>query len=135
MGSLGWIVTLSRPSGYGPVPHDEVAMRGYGAEVHLRPGEGPRRRAAGAHQRAGEGSQGAQEVTYLLGGRGFSVLSPGPYPLLQEHAKATLAAGKPRTYQREGNRKYLLSGLVRCAICGYGCSGHAKTSKGKRRSY
>ena len=30
---------------------------------------------------------------------------------------------------------YLLSGLVSCAICGYGCSGHANTSKGKRRSY
>ncbi len=56
-------------------------------------------------------------------------------PLLQERAQAVLAEGKRRTYQRKGNRKYLLSGLVRCAICGYGCSGHAKTSKGKRRSY
>jgi Recombinase zinc beta ribbon domain len=56
-------------------------------------------------------------------------------PRLQEQAKANLAQGKRRTYQREGNRKYLLSGLVKCAICGYGCSGHATTSKGKRRSY
>ena len=56
-------------------------------------------------------------------------------PLLQEQAKASLAEGKRRTSRREGNRKYLLSGLVRCTICGYGCSGHASTSKGKRRSY
>jgi site-specific DNA recombinase len=56
-------------------------------------------------------------------------------PLFQEQAKATLAEGKRRNYQREGNRKYLLAGLVKCAICGYGCSGHATTSKCKRRSY
>ena len=35
VGSLGWIDTLSRPSGYGPVPHEAAAMRGYGAEVNL----------------------------------------------------------------------------------------------------
>ncbi|MDP8925869.1 MAG: recombinase family protein [Actinomycetota bacterium] len=84
------------------------------------------------HQRA---YSGIHEVT--LGGS-ERVERPVPAiidPLLQEQAKAALAEGKRRTYQREGNRKYLLSGLVRCAICGYGCSGHANTAKGKRRSY
>jgi site-specific DNA recombinase len=84
------------------------------------------------HQRA---YSGVHEVT--LGGS-ERVERPVPAiidPLLQEQAKAALAEGKRRTYQREGNRKYLLSGLVRCAICDYGCSGHASTAKGKRRSY
>jgi site-specific DNA recombinase len=84
------------------------------------------------HQRA---YSGIHEVT--LGGS-ERVERPVPAiiaPLLQEQAKAALAQGKRRTYQREGSRKYLLSGVVRCAVCGYGCSGHATTSKGKRRSY
>jgi len=84
------------------------------------------------HQRA---YSGVHEVT--LGGS-ERVERPVPAiidPLFQEQAKATLAEGKRRNYQREGNRKYLLAGLVKCAICGYGCSGHATTSKGKRRSY
>jgi site-specific DNA recombinase len=84
------------------------------------------------HQRA---YSGVHEVT--LGGSEH-VERPVPAivdPLLQEPAKAVLAEGKRRTYQRKGNQKYLRSGLVRCAICGYGCSGHATTSKGKRRSY
>jgi hypothetical protein len=34
-GALDWIDTLSRPSGDGPVVHDEAAMRGYSAEVNL----------------------------------------------------------------------------------------------------
>jgi site-specific DNA recombinase len=84
------------------------------------------------HQRA---YSGVHEVT--LGGS-ERVERPVPAiidPLLQEQAKATLAEGKRRTYPREGSRKYLLAGLVKCAICGYGCSGHASTSKGKKRSY
>ena len=84
------------------------------------------------HQRA---YSGVHEVT--LGGS-ERVERPVPAvidPLVQEQAKAALAEGKRRTYQREGSRKYLLAGLVKCAICGYGCSGHASTSKGKRRSY
>ena len=84
------------------------------------------------HQRA---YSGVHEVT--LGGTG-RVERPVPAiidPLIQEQAKTTLAEGKRRTYQREGNRKYLLAGLVKCAFCGYGCSGRAVTSKGKRRSY
>jgi site-specific DNA recombinase len=84
------------------------------------------------HQRA---YSGVHEVT--LGGT-ERVERPVPAvvdPLLQERAKAALAEGKRRTYQREGSRKYLLAGLVKCAFCGYGCSGHASTSKGTRRSY
>lgn len=34
-GSLGWIDNISRPSGDGPIPHDEVAMRGYAQEINL----------------------------------------------------------------------------------------------------
>jgi site-specific DNA recombinase len=55
-------------------------------------------------------------------------------PKLQERARATLRENKRRPY-REGNRRYLLAGLVRCETCGYGCSGHATWGKGKRYSY
>jgi site-specific DNA recombinase len=55
-------------------------------------------------------------------------------PELQEHARAALRENK-RHPRREGDRRYLLAGLVRCATCGYGCSGHATWGKGKRYSY
>ncbi len=53
---------------------------------------------------------------------------------LQERARAALRKNKRRP-NREGNRRYLLAGLVRCETCGYGCSGHATWGKGKRYSY
>ena len=53
---------------------------------------------------------------------------------LQERARAALRENKRRP-NREGNRRYLLGGLVRCETCGYGCSGHATWGKGKRYSY
>jgi site-specific DNA recombinase len=43
---------------------------------------------------------------------------------LQDRAIATLTENG-RHRDRKGDRKYLLSGLVRCADCGYGCSGCA----------
>jgi site-specific DNA recombinase len=52
---------------------------------------------------------------------------------LQDRAIAALLESGRRN--REGDRKYLLSGLVRCADCGYGCSPCASWSKGKRYSY
>jgi site-specific DNA recombinase len=55
-------------------------------------------------------------------------------PELQERARAALRENKRRP-NREGNRRYLLGGLVRCETCGYGCSGHATWGKGKRYSY
>jgi site-specific DNA recombinase len=56
------------------------------------------------------------------------------HPDLQDRAiAALLESGRRRN--REGDHKYLLSGLVRCADCGYGCSGRAVWTKGKRYSY
>jgi len=55
-------------------------------------------------------------------------------PELQERARAALRENKRRP-NRDGNRRYLLAGLVRCETCGYGCSGHATWGKGKRYSY
>lgn len=55
-------------------------------------------------------------------------------PELQERARSSLHENKRRP-NREGNRQYLLGGLVRCETCGYGCSGHATWGKGKRYSY
>jgi site-specific DNA recombinase len=50
--------------------------------------------------------------------------------------KAIAALSENRRYRnRKNDRRYLLAGLVKCAHCGYGCSGHATWSKGKRYSY
>jgi site-specific DNA recombinase len=53
---------------------------------------------------------------------------------LQERARAALGENTRRR-GRGGDRRYLLGGIVRCAVCGYSCSGHATWSKGKRLSY
>jgi len=52
---------------------------------------------------------------------------------IQDRAIAALLENRRRR-NRDGDRKYLLSGLVKCAYCGYGCSASAAWSKGKRYS-
>jgi site-specific DNA recombinase len=57
-------------------------------------------------------------------------------PGLQQRAEAALEANRYRaSAQRKGARKYLLSGLVTCDICGYACTGHTSTRRGKKYSY
>jgi site-specific DNA recombinase len=53
---------------------------------------------------------------------------------LQERAQITLTENK-RYPRRKNDRKYLLSGLVMCAVCGSLCSGHPTTRKGKKYFY
>ena len=55
-------------------------------------------------------------------------------PKLQERAKTTLAENK-RYPERDNDRKYLLRGLVKCAVCGYACTGHPATRRGKKYYY
>jgi site-specific DNA recombinase len=50
-------------------------------------------------------------------------------PALQERAKATLAENKRRP-DRKSDRKYLLSGLVRCAVCSTSLTGSATSATG-----
>jgi site-specific DNA recombinase len=52
-------------------------------------------------------------------------------PNLQERAKAALSHNK-RYRNRKTDRKYLLAGLVKCAVCGSACVGHPRTSGGKK---
>jgi site-specific DNA recombinase len=55
---------------------------------------------------------------------------------LQERALAALEANKRRASpQRKNARKYLLTGLIRCGVCGFACSGRTITMRGKRYSY
>ncbi len=59
-------------------------------------------------------------------------------PGLQRHAQEALESNKHRASRvRKGARRYLLSGLVRCEICGRACGGHTVTSyyKGKATKY
>ena len=55
--------------------------------------------------------------------------------IVTRNSRSTPAPQNKRRPNREGNRRYLLAGLVRCETCGYGCSGHATWGKGKRYSY
>ncbi len=53
---------------------------------------------------------------------------------LQERARATLAGNK-RYGNRKTDRKYLLAGLVKCAVCGFACVGHSASARGKKYHY
>ncbi len=53
---------------------------------------------------------------------------------LQEQAKAALQHNK-RYRDRKRDRNYLLAGLVKCAVCGYACTGHSASARGKRYHY
>jgi site-specific DNA recombinase len=54
---------------------------------------------------------------------------------LQERARATLTQNK-RYPNRKTDRKYLLSGLIKCEVCGSACTGHpATTRKGTKYHY
>ena len=52
-------------------------------------------------------------------------------PNLQERAKAALSQNK-RYRNRKTDRRYLLAGLVKCAVCGFACVGHPSTTGGKK---
>ncbi len=52
-------------------------------------------------------------------------------PGLRERSVAALAANKRRASpMRKNARRYLLSGLVRCGVCGFACGGGTTTEKG-----
>jgi site-specific DNA recombinase len=53
---------------------------------------------------------------------------------LQERALTALTQNK-RYPHRKNDRRYLLSGLVTCSICGALCGGHPTTRKGKKYFY
>jgi site-specific DNA recombinase len=53
---------------------------------------------------------------------------------LQERAKTALLEHK-RYPDRRRDRKYLLSGLVKCEVCGFACTGHTARKRDKKRHY
>src|SRR5919112_5683548 len=54
------------------------------------------------------------------------IVAPG----LRERAEAALEANKHRASPaRKDRRQYLLSGLVRCSVCGFACTGRTSTSR------
>ncbi len=58
---------------------------------------------------------------------------------LWERARRTLAENRRTPVGRDGKRtkgrRYLLSGLIRCAVCGSPCTAHSVTNGGKRWQY
>ncbi len=55
-------------------------------------------------------------------------------PELQQKAVSRLAENR-RFNKKEGNRRYLLTGLIRCAVCGSPFVGHPAHARGQRRNY
>jgi site-specific DNA recombinase len=61
-----------------------------------------------------------------------AIVEPGE----RERAEAQLVKNKSRAGElRKNGRRYLLSGLVRCGICGQACMGRTTTNRGKKYSY
>jgi site-specific DNA recombinase len=60
-------------------------------------------------------------------------------PALRQRARRTLAHNRRTPVGRDGTptrgRRYLLSGLIRCAVCGSPCTAHSVTNSGKRWQY
>ena len=55
---------------------------------------------------------------------------------LQRRAIDALEQNRHRASSlRRGARRYLLSGLVRCGVCGHGCQGRTTTNRDKKYSY
>jgi site-specific DNA recombinase len=58
---------------------------------------------------------------------------------LWQRARRTLAENRRTPVGRDGERiglrRYLLSGLIRCAVCGSPCTAHSVTNNGKRWQY
>lgn len=59
-----------------------------------------------------------------------AIIEPG----LREKARSRLAENKRYSGGKE-SRGYLLAGLVKCAACGFACTGHATTSRSKTYHY
>ena len=84
------------------------------------------------HQRA---YSGVHEVR--IKETGESIERPVPAIVseaLQKRAQAALRENR-RYRDRETDRRYLLAGLVRCAVCGYACIGHSATARGTKYHY
>ncbi|HKH12527.1 MAG TPA: recombinase zinc beta ribbon domain-containing protein, partial [Rubrobacter sp.] len=81
-------------------------------------------------RRPGPSSRSEQNI--LASSSPLKTASASPPP-----ASATAAAlpDNKRRPTREGHRKYLLSGLARCAVCGGSCTGRTVTSAGKKYNY
>ena len=84
---------------------------------------------SGVHRVRVEGRGGQEEI---IERPVPAIVEPG----VRERAEAQLAKNKSRAGElRKNGRKYLLSGLVRCGICGQACTGRTTTNRDKKYSY
>src|SRR5215218_9251756 len=84
---------------------------------------------SGIHRVHVEGRDGREEI---IERPVPSIVEPG----VRERAEAQLAKNKSRAGElRKNGRKYLLTGLVQCGICGQACTGRTTVSGGKKYNY
>ena len=78
---------------------------------------------SGVHKVRIEGREGQEEI---IERPVPAIVEPG----LRERAEAQMVKNKSRAEElRKNGRKYLLSGFVRCGICGFACSGCTRSSR------
>jgi site-specific DNA recombinase len=78
---------------------------------------------SGVHRVRVEGRGGQEEI---IERQVPAVVEPG----LRERAAMQLVKNKSRAGElRKNGRKYLLSGFIRCGVCGYACNGSTSTSR------
>jgi site-specific DNA recombinase len=84
---------------------------------------------SGIHRVHVEGRDGREEI---IERPVPSIVEPG----VRERAEAQLAKNKSRAGElRKNGRKYLLTGLVQCGICGQACTGRTTVSGGNKYNY
>jgi hypothetical protein len=84
---------------------------------------------SGIHRVRVEGRDGREEI---IERPVPSIVEPG----VRERAEAQLAKNKSRAGElRKNGRKYLLTGLVQCGICGQACTGRTTVSGGNKYNY
>jgi len=114
-----------------------LGMPGLGWKYRGRPREHSARwTAATLSKLVNQTAYGGTHLVRISGGEGSVEREcPPVVPIeLQQQALARLAENK-RHGRRQADRSYLLSGLIRCAVCGSAFVGHPSGSHGKTRYY
>jgi hypothetical protein len=114
-----------------------LGMPGPGWKYRGRPREHSARwTAATLSKLVNQTAYGGTHLVRISGGEGSVEREcPPVVPIeLQQQALARLAENK-RHGRRQADRSYLLSGLIRCAVCGSAFVGHPSGSHGKTRYY
>lgn len=114
-----------------------LGMPGPGWKYRGRPRQHSARwSAATISKLTNQSAYGGTHVVRISGGEGSVEREcPAVVPAELQHQALSRLADNKRQGRRPADRSYLLSGLVRCAVCGSAFVGHPSGSHGKTRYY